>query len=105
MDFFVQSPGSKRWAGWRMALLVLLVLASFITAQAAATIDEHQHQHGGLKHHCCPACHSGYIPALHTESVLHAGCLGIYGWRQASEATPPHPEELRGSHPTRAPPA
>jgi hypothetical protein len=105
MDFFVQSAGSKRWAGWRMALLVLLVLASFITAQAAATIDEHQHQHGGLKHHCCPACHAGYIPALHTQSALDSAALAISMWRHVPEAAPLHPEELRGLHPTRAPPA
>jgi len=105
MQIFMQSPRRKGWAKWTMALLALLVLASFITAQAAATIDEHQHQHGGLKHHCCPACHAGYVPALQAQSVLDSASLRVAGWLHVQQAPPLHPEEFRGFHPTRAPPA
>ena len=86
--------------------LVLLVLLSFVTVQAAALPGKHQHSDGSSQSHshCCPACHAGQLPVvLETAVALATPVTGAW-WTRPLE-TPKASSVLAAANSSRAPPA
>lgn len=86
--------------------LTLLVLLSFVSVQAIALPDDHQHPDGTTESHshCCPACHAGQLPVLLETAFEYATPTEAVWWSVAEEI-PTHHAVLHTSQSSRAPPA
>jgi len=86
--------------------LTLLVLLSFVSVQAIALPDYHQHSDGTSESHshCCPACHAGQLPVL-LETAFEYATPAEAMWCSVPEEIPAHHGDLDTSQSSRAPPA